>query len=157
MEAEERELRRRELDLRRIHRREDLVAELQLDRAAQRGQLALRRTERLQIIERLEDRPLVQRGQRAPIADGGRDEAGEDEAFGSPGLLRAEVWRDELIDEQLREAIAGDIDARGPEHPDLAFVTARYTEIERPAAEVEDEREARRNVGREGRGDRLFH
>ena len=38
--------------------------------------------------------------------------------------------RDELIDEQLSEPIARDVDAGGPEDVDVPFVTARYTEVE---------------------------
>src|SRR4029077_18146225 len=66
VEAEERELRRGELNLRRVDGGEDLVAELQLDRAAQRSELALGRAEGLEVVERLEDRLLVERRQRAP-------------------------------------------------------------------------------------------
>src|SRR5258708_10773881 len=109
MEAEERELRGRELDLRRVDGGEDLVAELQLDRAPQGGQLALRRTEALQVVQRFEDRLLVQRRERAPIADRVRDEPGEDQSLPAPQLLLAHVRGHELITELMRVAVASDV------------------------------------------------
>ena len=157
MEAEEGELRRGQLDLRRVDRGEDLVPELQLDRAPERRELALRRAKALQIVERLEDRLLVERGERAPVADRVRDEAREDEALRPPALLGAEVRRDELIDEQLGEAVPRDVDPGGAQDLDLAALAARDTEVERAATEVEHEREAGRDVRGKRRCDGLLH
>src|SRR5258708_3535434 len=86
-----------------------------------------------------------------------RDEAGKDEGLRAPPLLGAQVSRDELIDEQLREAVARDVDAGGPEDADLAALTSRHAEVERAAAEIEDERQPRGHVRGEGRGHRLLH
>jgi len=63
----------------------------------------------------------------------------------------------ELIDQQLGEAIARDVDTGGAEDSDLAFVTMRYTKVERPAAKVEHEGQPGRYIRRTRRGDGLLH
>jgi len=67
------------------------------------------------------------------------------------------VRRDEPVDEQLCEPVTGDIDPCGAKDLDLAFVTTRYTKVERSAAEVENKGETGRNVGRERCSDGFFH
>ncbi len=59
---------RREVALRGVGRLEDLVSELELDRATQSGELAFRCPSPNEIVERIEQGLFVQRGERVPVA-----------------------------------------------------------------------------------------
>src|SRR2546422_1073337 len=94
----------REVDLCRVRRLKDLVAELELDRAPQRRELASRRAGAHEIVERVEQRLLVQRGERVPIAQRVDDVARQPQALRSPLGARTQTRGDGVLDEQLGRA-----------------------------------------------------
>ena len=136
---------------------EDLVPELQLDRAPERSQLALRRSGPHEVIERVEQRLLVQSGERMPVAQRVDDVARQAEPLRSPDRAGAEERRDRVVDERLGGAVAADRAARGPEDGEAARLTTNHAEVERAAAEVEHQAGPRCEVGGVRRRDRLRH
>src|SRR5439155_25264724 len=70
-------------------------------------------------------------------------------------LRRSEARCDVLVDKQLGEAIAADIDPRRREHANRVALATSDAEIERTAAKVEDECVAGGDLGGVRRRDRL--
>ena len=155
--GEDRRRQARELDLHQVAREEDLVSELQRDRVAQRRELAARRALLHQLVERLEQRLLVQCRQRVPVVERVHHERREVKALRPPLGARAEMRRDGIVDEALRAAIAADVASGRREHAQAAIAALDDREVERAAAEVEDERESAGDVRGVRRAHGLVH
>src|SRR2546422_10237767 len=90
-----------------------------------------------------------------PVAQGVDDVAGEPEALRAPFGARTETRRDEVIDQKLGSAIAADRSTRRGKDGDGLAVAADDAEVQRAAAEVEDQARTRSGLGGVRRRDRL--
>ena len=83
-----------------------------------------------------------------PVAQGVDDVAREPQLLRSPDRARSKARRDGVIDEIFGRAVAADRSARGGEHDEARRVAADDRQVQRAAAEVEDEARSRADVGR---------
>jgi len=141
----------RERDLRLLDRAEHRQAQVARHQPLELAELARAVAAALRAADQLQQVGPVQLDDRLPAPQPREQVAGQRQAFGLVAGALAEVRRDERLHDPAVEQVAAQRHAAGGEHLRLAAGRAGDRDVERAAAEVEDEEALVRRERRLGR------